>query len=264
MRWEVLVTAGIIVLVVIAIAFAFWREVAPVPKGGLEMPEEKEETIEGKEGVKITYWNETTGEKWAQIEYVEGGNKYWSYFPLNAKTALEWIKENTQEKSVFFCWWKYGHIIKGYTGREAIAKFPSKDWVASHPEEQLGYLDSNNTLQIGYESNEMIQDIILALTTKNEEMFLNILEKYDASYVFIYKGNENIFGYKIGGYSEVAEIFKAASLEPEEYLTGFENEKFTFTELGKETMIARLIDNREIKGLSLVYSDEFVNIYQIK
>lgn len=38
---EVLITAGVIDLVVIAIAFAFWREVAPVLKGGLEIPEKR-------------------------------------------------------------------------------------------------------------------------------------------------------------------------------------------------------------------------------
>lgn len=265
MKWKILITLGLIALTGIVVLFVFRENLIPMQKEMLEIPGKKEEIIEGKEEAKIIYWKETTGEEWARIEYHEGGGKKYSgYFIPEVKNALDWIKKNTEETSIFFCWWEYGHMIKGYTGREVIARFPSKEWTASHPGKQLGYLDPNGTLQIGYEPDEIIRDIILALTTKDEEMFLSILGKYNVSYVFIYKGYENIFGYKIGGYSEIAEIFKAVDLEPEKYLIEVGGEKFNFTELGKETMIARLTENREIKGLSLVYSDEFTNIYQIR
>lgn len=212
------------------------------------------ETIGGKYETQIIYW-ERAG---ATIEYKENGNTRTGFFWVDARNALDWIKNNTPKNSIFLCWWTYGHMIKGYTEREVIAKNPSKALIEILELEVISnppYLDSNET----------VKDITIALTTLDPNVTLQIMQKYGASYVFIYKKIEFETRYDAQG---AHYIFKAAGLNSTQYL--LEEDRggyvvvFGFTELGKQTMIAKLLNNIEIEGLSLVYSDEFVNIYQIK
>jgi len=68
----------------------------------------------GKYDAVLKHWadNRTT------IEYTDETGEQLGDFWVDAKNCLEWIKNNTPENSTFLCWWDYGHMIKGYTGRD--------------------------------------------------------------------------------------------------------------------------------------------------
>ncbi|RLE62706.1 MAG: hypothetical protein DRN53_03490 [Thermoprotei archaeon] len=38
------------------------------------------------------------------------------------RKALEWIKINTPEDSIFLSWWDYGHMIKSYAERHVVIR----------------------------------------------------------------------------------------------------------------------------------------------
>src|SRR5512133_1709983 len=92
-----------------------------------------------------------------------------------------------------------------------------------------------------------IQDVATALTTTNQTQTIQIMQKYDATYLLIHKDDlvKCVWFYRIAGLNET------------NYITNQ-----TFTEIGNTTMIARFLDNRDT-GLTLAYQDETVKIYKL-
>jgi hypothetical protein len=76
--------------------------------------------------------------------------------------ALNWIKDNTDQKSLIVTWWDPGHIITGFTGRAVMA-----DGAHCTPDSC-----------VPYNHNIRIQDMGFAFSTNNENDSLQVLEKY--------------------------------------------------------------------------------------
>jgi hypothetical protein len=57
-------------------------------------------------------------------------------------------------------------------------------------------------------------------------------------------------------------MYKVAGLDPMNYRVQLQNSTWLLNEAGKQTMISRLLDNRDT-GFSLVYQDASMKVYKI-
>jgi hypothetical protein len=74
------------------------------------------------------------------------------------------------------------------------------------------------------------------------------MEKYHSDYIFVTESDE--------GKSYV--LFKLAGYDDSEYLIDYEP-----TEKALDTVLFKTINGEEIAGFDLVYSDDYVKIYQL-
>jgi hypothetical protein len=104
-----------------------------------------------------------------------------------------------------------------------------------------------------YDSHEKIRDVAIAFTTNNQTKLTHIMEKYNAEYLIV--GKNDLF--------TTAHLFKIAGLTYTNYVVN-QNGDWSFTELGKETIIAKLLNNNTDSGLTLVYQDQEMKIYKLE
>jgi asparagine N-glycosylation enzyme membrane subunit Stt3 len=218
----------------------------------------KEEVIGGKYNAKLIV--EGKGKdvrglefEYGEIVYTKDGIEHRGYYNSYLKKALNWIKANTPENSTFLCWWEYGHMIVGYAERESVIKNPSA--------EALIYLTDKSKIK-ELDPNEKIVDVARALTTTDENTTKAVMEKYGASYILVTLVDGSPYGYW---------IFKLAGLNHTDYfrpvspfgegLILFRSEDYT--ELGKQTIIYKLLTDANMQFLHVVYSDEMVKIFKI-
>lgn len=160
-----------------------------------------------------------------------------SYIP-----ALDWIKNNTPKDAKFLCWWDYGGMIMGYTERNVVAYAASrklKKVVAGWDEE--GWEEKELPLP-----DEIITDVSTALITNDSTLTKEIMENYNAEYVFVTRGDveEGIFdAINIGAYGT-----EKVHVRSDKYY---------------KTILVRLWSEDSIQGFENVYSDDTVKIYRI-
>lgn len=250
MKWKIVVVVLIVAVLGITM-FALLGDISKlverIRQGGseVEVIEEKVEKIGGKYNAEIRYSRERYGgqeyETATIFYYVEGREETGRFCP-KARPALDWIKNNTSENSLFLSFF-WGGMIKGYAEREAVM-------IREQP--------------LSAEANETARDICLAFVTTDINETIAIMKKYGASHIFVYHDPKG--PYYMG---TLREIFWTASdygvFEGPAPLYGeVEKGEEIFEESGNKTVIARLIQNRETNGLVLLYSDEYVKIYQLK
>ncbi|MFH1589737.1 MAG: hypothetical protein ABIB43_04185, partial [archaeon] len=146
------------------------------------------------------------------------------------------------EKAIFLSWWDYGHMIRGYTGREAIVYSPSEDllWTLAS-----GTWDEESSGE--FAAFDDMQDVSFALFGDNIDQTRVLMFKHDAHYVFVSSIDEDIFKYTL--------FYK---LYPENEFT--EEEKL---EKINDTVIKRFLNEEDFEFFRLVYSDEIVKIYEM-
>jgi len=204
-------------------------------------PPESVETVGGKFNVTISFW-----EDHAQMEYTdEDGKHSETYFMVEMRDGLDWIKANTPENAMFLCWWDYGHMIKGYAERNVIARNPSEEIL-----ESIQCAREDPTCVKEFDPHEKILDVAAALATSNSAETLQIMEKYDATYIVVC----------VDDLIKASWIYRIAGLEETDYLV-FEDSETRFSEAGKQTMIARLLENRDV-DFTLIYEDEEIKVYK--
>jgi hypothetical protein len=119
----------------------------------------------------------------SEIKYEdETGNHSEMYFESQMRTGLDWIKNNTSENATFLCWWDYGHSIKGYSERNVIARNPSHEWI-----EMVAIARTDPGAIKEFDSNEKVVDVAKAFATSNSTETSQIMEKYDAAHIVVYK-----------------------------------------------------------------------------
>ena len=215
-----------------------------VTKSGEEPPLNNEglptdfKNVGGKYNANITYY-----EGYAIIEYNdESGFHSGMYFMDEFTDALDWIKINTPEESMFLCWWDYGHMIKGYTERNVVIRNPSEEILDT-------IADPSGVIE--FDPHEQILDVAVALTTDNSSEMMQIIEKYGVTHIFT--PSRDIL---------IAQIFYGiAELDWTDYLER-QDSGFEFTGTGMQTMISKLLDNRELP-FSLIYEDSEIKVYEV-
>lgn len=162
-----------------------------------------EEKVGGKYNASIlTVRTEYKGnvQTWHKIEYTKNNKTIRDDFVApDIRNALEWIKINTPQDAVIMGWWDYGRSIEGYTGRGVVVETLSKEMLPTVAE----YLRMPPELQREAEKkmekkgvpHENIMDVAKAFTTKNSQEAIEIMKKYNASYLFIYKRDDLVFSF---------------------------------------------------------------------
>ena len=194
------------------------------------------ENVGGKYNALVSFW-----EDYAAIEYTdEEGEHPDGYFEAELRDGLDWIKANTPEDAIFLCWWDYGHMIKGYTERNVVVRNPSEEIIESV---------ANPSSITELDPNERIMDVAKALTTSDFTEMQQILDEYGVTHVLVCSDD----------LIKAAWIFTSAGLEPTDYVVS-QDSSFEFTEAGMQTMIAKLLENRDAE-LTLIYEDEEIKIF---
>ena len=236
MNKRIVITAVIVAVVVtVAILYVgFMRE-------GKELPTSSE-YVGGKYNVTLSSFKDGHSE----IRYTdENGLHSEMYFESQMKTGLDWIKDNTSENSTFLCWWDYGHSIKGYAERNVVNRNPSHEWI-----EMVASARTDPTAVKEFDSNEKLVDVAKALATSNNTETIQIMEKYGAKYIVVYKDDS----------LKAPWMYKVASLDPTDYQGQLQDSTWGFNDRGRQTMISRLLDDRDT-GFTLVYQDTAMKIY---
>lgn len=234
-RLVAVVIAIIVIAAVVIGAFSYYN----LTQKSKELPTSTEH-VGGKYNVTLSFFNRSGG----QMEYTdETGSHSENYFEPQMRTGLDWIRNATPENAVFLCWWDYGHMIKGYAERNVVARNPSHEWISMVAEGWRSHITE-------FDSNEKIVDIAKALTTSNSTETLQTMQKYGAKYVVVYKDD----------LIKSPWMYRVAGLEWAQYTT-YQNSTTTFTDAGMNTMISRLLDNRDT-GLTLAYQDDVMKVYE--
>jgi asparagine N-glycosylation enzyme membrane subunit Stt3 len=225
-RFLVLVIASLAVIAVV-LAFSFYTSATSIDKIG------------GQYAATVTHWSDHV-----QLTYSdESGQHVSSYFDDNMRAGLKWINSSTPLNATFLSWWDYGHMIKAVGERNVIARNPSHEILNS-------IADPSGIKE--FDPNERIVDIASAFTTNNQSKTQQIMEKYDATYIMVSKDD----------FAKSTWFFKIAGLNYTDYLAP-QGTGFGFTDLGRNSMIARLLDN-ENPGFALMYQDQQMKIYKIE
>jgi asparagine N-glycosylation enzyme membrane subunit Stt3 len=235
----IIIVAAVLVAVIVVSVIYYLN----VPKEGKELPASFE-YVGDKYNVTLNLYK---GEfNWTQIVYTDETGPHSGFFEPQMRTGLDWIRNNTPGNATFLCWWDYGHIIKGYAERNVIVRNPSHEWINMVAESWRSHITE-------FDPNEKLVDVANALTTSNYTETLQIMEKYGATYVVVYKDD----GPQVG---KALWMFKVAGLDPWDYCK-LENSTQLFNDAGKQTMIRRLLDNRDT-GLILAYQDAVMKVYR--
>jgi hypothetical protein len=177
------------------------------------------------------------------IYYVKDGAEHRGYWGDNMRKTLDWIKNNTPANAVFLNWWDYGHMIVGYAEREAISKNPSTEALISvrNPSEFKEF--DNHTI---------VSDVAKALTTTDEHETLETMNKYNATYILLATDD---------GRGKAGWLFQFAGRNSTDYInaswqgTNLPFDPNQYNELGKQTVLCRMLTNSQIQGLTQVYTD---------
>ncbi len=240
MKKRMVISVVMIAVVVIGAVVLY----ASLTNKGKELPTSFE-YVGGKYNITLGFYESGS----VAITYTdETGNHTEMYFEPQMRNALDWIKNNTLENMTFLCWWDYGHMIKGYAERNVIVRNPSHEWI-----DMVAIARTDPSAIKEFDPNEKLVDVAKALATSNLTETLQIMEKYGATYIAIYKDDGPLVG-------KAYWIYKVAGLEPTVYITP-QNSTSVFTTAGMETMIARLLENRDT-GFTLAYEDTAVKIYK--
>ena len=226
-RFLILIITAVLIVTVV-LAFSFY----PI--------QTRVEHIGGKYDATVTYWSNGN----VQLAYTdESGHHVSDYFDDQMMTGLNWINSSTPENATFLCWWDYGNMIKAVGERNVIVRNPSQEIINS-------VADPSSIKE--FDPNEKIVDVASALTTTNQSETVQIMEKYNATYIMIGKNDlvKSVW------------FFKAAGLNYTDYLVN-QGYSLSFTDLGNNTMIARLLDDRNTGPFTLAYQDQQMKIYKL-
>jgi len=219
----------------------------------------REEHLGGKYDAKlIITGNDTRGFEFGDITYTKDGVEHTGYYNSFLKNALDWIKNHTSENAVFLNSWGYGHVIVGYAERESVIKNPSKEALVSVAEPYRSEIKE-------FDPHKMIVDVAEALTSTNESLANAVMSKYDANYLLITSVDGSDGGYWMFYFAglDSTQYFSfspSPSTSAGERMLTFKD--YNYTELGKQTMIYRLLSNSDLQVFTQVYSDENVKIFK--
>jgi asparagine N-glycosylation enzyme membrane subunit Stt3 len=225
-RFLILIIAALAIITVV-LAFSFY----PFPTSV--------DNIGGKYNVVVTHWAGRV-----QLAYTdESGNHVSSYFDDNMKAGLNWINSSTSENATFLCWWDYGHMIKAVGERNVVVRNPSKEILNS-------VADPSGIKE--FDPNQKILDVASAFATNNQSKTQQIMEKYNATYIMI-RNDDAV---------KSTWFFKIAGLNYTDYLVK-NGSGLSYTDLGGNTLIARLLDNRNTGPFTLAYQDQQMKVYKL-
>lgn len=170
--------------------------------------------------------------------------------------AFATLEGLTPPDAVVLCWWDYGRSVREWSHREVIEAYPSREIANSVGSTQTFWGNLQGQIFAKWGSHEKIQDIARAFML-NEEQSLQILHKYNASYVLVFVPDElQKFGWiaQIAGFSSI------------KYLPYDEDaQKYDPTAQGEEVTLLRLIfdDVWHPRHFTKLYDNAKSKIYRV-
>jgi len=143
-------------------------------------------------------------------------------------------------------WWDYGMEIVGCTGRSSVISNPSARFIALR-------FSANQTER---DSEQSLTDVGTALFTTNATLAHSIAAKYGANYFLITVAD---------GGERAPYILTYLGLKPSDYMVS-NSTSFSagsWTSVGQQTVVYRLLDGQGVPGFTQVYSDEYVRIFSV-
>jgi hypothetical protein len=167
------------------------------------------------------------------------------YYGFTSGT-MSWIKSNTSSNAVFMSWWDYGKEIVGCTGRASVISNPSARFIS------LGFA-GNTTVR---DPDQSLLDVGTALFTTNATLSQSIASKYGAGYLLVTVQD---------GGEKAPYILQYLGLRPTDYITSNSTafSSASWTTLGQQTTIYRLLAGQSVPGFALVHSDSYVEVYRV-
>jgi len=225
------------------------------------------------------------------IEYTKNGKRFKASFYIDdMRPSLEWINRNTEKDSVFLSWLDYGHLIRGYSGRDSVVYNPSGEYFDRIFSDEAGeiFRKTWNVKNAGeLSSHDKLVDAGYALLTSNPDETLGIMDKYNANYLYIhhtetgksgtiYKAIEDEIGDKLKFNFSVYDFPNSVRITEEEHeeISKIAKNNDERNELMNElyrkknierhenTTIGKALNKEKIEGLELVYSDRSAVIYR--
>ncbi len=186
------------------------------------------------------------GQPLYNLTFTRNGVQETGYYYGYMSSAVSWVKSNTPSSAVFLNWWDYGKEVAGCTGRSSVISNPSPRFIA------LGF-SANQTER---DSEQALTDVGTALFTTNATLTHSIASRYGASYLLITVED---------GGSKAPYILQYLGLKPSDYLTSNSTafSATSWTSLGQQTVVYRLLDGQNVAGFAQVYSDVDVKIFSV-
>ena len=180
------------------------------------------------------------------LTFTMNGIQEAGYYYGFMSSPIAWTKANTPSNATFMNWWDYGKGIVGCTGRSSVISNPSARFIA------LGF-SANQTER---DSEQSLTDVGTALFTTNATLAHSIAAKYGANYFLITVAD---------GGERAPYILTYLGLKPGDYVVS--NSTFfsagSWTSLGQQTVVYKLLDGQSVPGFTQVYSDEYVRIFSV-
>lgn len=167
--------------------------------------------------------------------YEEGNRTFtYDYQPSDIGPCMDWIRTNTPEDAVFLCWWDYGHTIRDLGKRDVIIFSPSYEMDSEHTAGHHWNVEKSGELA----SQERIQDVALALLALDSTQTIEIMHKYNATYIFIHH----------------SDITKSWAMY---YVLGEPSSTST------DTVLSKTLNKEDIQHFKLAYTDQVATIYEL-
>jgi len=240
------VVSLIAVAVVVALAATLYTQQQPRESEWVTFPEPYTRLAYGPLNTTLTTWARFRDIYYnGDITYEKDGVKHKGWYNSAFEDGIAYIRRLPKD-AVILSWWDYGHMITGLSGRSVIVSNPSKEMLVSV---------TNASAALELDPHEKVSDVAKALTAKDSNLAKSIMEKYGSKYIFVASG---VFGDE----EKAKWILYAAGIDlnrvKEYWLDG------RLVDLGRETLLYKMLNKMEVEGFNLIYSDENSRIYEAK
>jgi hypothetical protein len=190
----------------------------------------------------VSKYNETFGRD--EISYWFNGSHERGPFIHTAVNAVNWIKNNTVNGSVFLSWWPYGHMIRGMAERESIISTPSTAIADSviFPERVFKW-----------EKRERVNDVAEAFLATDLNITMDTMDRYHSKYVLVEKD----------GVTYIDALCKAVGMDPENYTNYETGLGLRFVGVGLDCAMYRFISATNIPGFEKSYEDDVFLVFKM-
>jgi hypothetical protein len=186
------------------------------------------------------------GQPFYNLTFTKSGVQETGYYYGYTSSSISWIKADTPSSATFVNWWDYGKEIVGCTGRSSVISNPSARFIALK-------FSANQTER---DSEQSLTDVGTTLFTTNGTLAHSLALKYGANYLLITMAD---------GGEKAPSILTYLGLKPSDYMVSNSTifSASSWTSLGQQTVVYKLLDGQIVQGFTQVYSDEYVRIYSV-
>ena len=180
------------------------------------------------------------------VTFTRNGIQENGYYYGFMSSSIAWIKTNTPSSAAFMNWWDYGDQIVGCTGRGSVISNPSTRLIALK-------FSANQTER---DSDQSLTDVGTALFTTNATLAHSVAANYGANYFLITVAD---------GGERAPYVLTYLGLKPSDYMVS-NSTSFSagsWTPLGQQTIVYKLLDGQTVPGFTQVYTDSYVKIFSV-